>query len=155
MFSWWRLPSNLNVVINKINKRVIMGLLFYLDCFYFYLFKYGTQCQGDWLARNYDNVSEWSNMSICELLFQSASTIKIKLIVSVGYKTDLIIISLKINLFSPWYSWKIAELALSNNHSLTQIWYKTIIKDLYFSYLIYRRGNHKIVKLIIIIQGPP
>jgi hypothetical protein len=24
-----------------------------------------------------------------------------------------------INLFSPWYSWKIAELALSNNHSLT------------------------------------
>jgi len=27
---------------------------------------------------------------------------------------------LKINLFSPWYSWKIAELALNNNHSLTQ-----------------------------------
>ena len=35
------------------------------------------------------------------------------------YKADLIIISLKINLFSPWYSWKIAELALNNNHSLT------------------------------------
>ena len=35
---------------------------------------------------------------------------------------DLIIISLKINLFSPWYSWKIAELALNNNHSLTSIW---------------------------------
>jgi hypothetical protein len=31
----------------------------------------------------------------------------------------LIVISLKINLFSPWYSWKIAELALNNNHSLT------------------------------------
>jgi hypothetical protein len=30
---------------------------------------------------------------------------------------------LKINLFSPWYSWKIAELALNNNHSLT---YSTI-----------------------------
>ena len=30
----------------------------------------------------------------------------------------LIIISLKINLFSPWYSWKIAKLALNNNHSL-------------------------------------
>ena len=29
----------------------------------------------------------------------------------------LIIISLKINLFSPWYSWKVAELALNNNHS--------------------------------------
>jgi hypothetical protein len=27
---------------------------------------------------------------------------------------------LKINLISPWYSWKIAELALNNNHSLTQ-----------------------------------
>jgi hypothetical protein len=28
-------------------------------------------------------------------------------------------ISLKIYLFSPWYNWKMAELALSNNHSLT------------------------------------
>jgi hypothetical protein len=27
------------------------------------------------------------------------------------------IISLKINLFSPWHSWKITELALNNNHS--------------------------------------
>jgi hypothetical protein len=32
---------------------------------------------------------------------------------------DLIIIKFKINLFSLWYSWKIAELALSNNYSLT------------------------------------
>ena len=31
---------------------------------------------------------------------------------------DLIIISLKINLFSSWYNWKIAELVLNNNHSL-------------------------------------
>ena len=30
-------------------------------------------------------------------------------------------ISLKINLFSPWYSWKIAELALNNNNSLTHL----------------------------------
>jgi len=28
---------------------------------------------------------------------------------------------LKINLFSPWYSWKITELALNNNHSLTHL----------------------------------
>ena len=28
-------------------------------------------------------------------------------------------ISLKINLLSPWYVWKIAELVLSNNHALT------------------------------------
>jgi hypothetical protein len=33
----------------------------------------------------------------------------------VYYKVDPIIISLKINLFSPWYSWKIGEMALSNN----------------------------------------
>ena len=32
-----------------------------------------------------------------------------------------VIISMKINLFSPWYSWKIAELALNNNHSITSI----------------------------------
>jgi hypothetical protein len=36
-------------------------------------------------------------------------------------KSNLIIVSLKINLFSPWYSWKIAELALNNNHSLLWI----------------------------------
>ena len=34
-------------------------------------------------------------------------------------KKDLLLISLKIDLFSPWYSWTIAELALNNNHSLT------------------------------------
>ena len=37
----------------------------------------------DWLARNEDNVSEWGNMSICGLLFQWASTIKIQLSVLV------------------------------------------------------------------------
>jgi hypothetical protein len=35
----------------------------------------------DWLAQN--NVSEWSDMSICGLLFQWASTIKIQLSVLV------------------------------------------------------------------------
>ena len=33
----------------------------------------------DWLARNQDNVSEWSDMSIRGLLFQWASTIKIQI----------------------------------------------------------------------------
>ena len=33
----------------------------------------------DWLARNQNIVSEWSDMSICRLLFQWASTIKIQL----------------------------------------------------------------------------
>ena len=35
-------------------------------------------------------------------------------------KADLIIIALQLNLFSPSHSWKIAELARNNNHSLTQ-----------------------------------
>jgi hypothetical protein len=33
----------------------------------------------------------------------------------------LIIISLKTSLFSPWFSWEIANLALNNNHSLNWI----------------------------------
>ena len=69
----------------------------------------------DRLARNQNNLSEWSDMSTRGLLFQWDSTINIQLSALVEYKADLIIISLKINLFSPWNSWKIAELALSNN----------------------------------------
>jgi hypothetical protein len=33
----------------------------------------------DWLAPNHNNVSKWSNMSTCGLLFQWASTLKIQL----------------------------------------------------------------------------
>ena len=72
-----------------------------------------------WLARN--NVPEWGDMSIRRQLFQWTSTIKIELSVLVKYKADLIMISLTINLFSPRYSWKIAELALNSNHSLPPI----------------------------------
>ena len=36
-----------------------------------------------WLARNRNNVSEWSDMSICALLFKWASTMKIQLSVLV------------------------------------------------------------------------
>jgi hypothetical protein len=71
------------------------------------------------LARNQDNVFEWGDISIHALLFQWASTIKIQLSMLVEYKASLILISLKINLFSPWNSWQIGELALSNNNSLT------------------------------------
>jgi hypothetical protein len=71
----------------------------------------------NWFVQNPNNVSKWSDMSSRGLLFQWASTIKIQLSLLVYYKADLINISLKINLFSPWYSWKIAELALNNNHS--------------------------------------
>jgi hypothetical protein len=76
----------------------------------------------DWLARAQENVYKWGNMSICRLLFQWASTIKIKLRVLVLYEEDIIIISLKIDLFSPWYSWK-----TTNTHSIYKIrcWGKT------------------------------
>ena len=45
------------------------------------------------------------------------------------YKVYLIIISLKNNLFSPWYSWKIAELALNNNH-LTSFLFSIFTKSI-------------------------
>jgi hypothetical protein len=73
----------------------------------------------DWFALNQNNMSEWSDMSTSGLLFQWASTIQILLRVLVYCKVDLIIISLKTNVFSLWYSWQISELALINNHSLT------------------------------------
>jgi hypothetical protein len=53
------------------------------------------------LARNQNDVSEWSDISTRGLLFQWVSIIKIQLSVLVWYKADLIIISLIINLFSP------------------------------------------------------
>ena len=52
------------------------------------------------------------------LLFQWASTIKIQRSLLV-YKVHIIIISLKCNLFSSQYSWKIASLAWNNDHPLT------------------------------------
>ena len=54
------------------------------------------------LARNQDNVSEYGDRYIRWLLFQWANTIKYKLSMLVYYKADLIIISLKINVFSSW-----------------------------------------------------
>jgi hypothetical protein len=44
------------------------------------------------------------------------STMQIQLNMLVYNKAKLIIISLKMNLYSPWYSRNIAELALTNNH---------------------------------------
>jgi hypothetical protein len=54
-----------------------------------------------WVARNQNNVSEWSDISTRGLLFQWASTIQIQLNVLIKNKVDLIIISLIINFFSP------------------------------------------------------
>ena len=73
----------------------------------------------DWLTRNQDNVSECADISTHGLLFQWASIIKnttkrVGLVQSGSYHHFI-----EINLFSPWYSRRIVELALSNNHSLT------------------------------------
>jgi hypothetical protein len=65
----------------------------------------------DWLALNQDIVSKWSDMSTYGLFSVSVSVL-------FQYKADLILISLKYNLFSSWYGWKIAHLALNNNHLL-------------------------------------
>jgi hypothetical protein len=56
-------------------------------------------------------------------------------------KTDLIIISLKIILFSPWYSWKIAELGLNNNHSHSLIG-KSFTKGLVHSEVLEEIEKH-------------
>jgi hypothetical protein len=73
----------------------------------------------DWLACNQDNGSECVNMSIHRLLFQWSSTIKMQTkgvgLVQSGLHHHLI----ENILFSPWYNWKIAELVLDNNHSIT------------------------------------
>ena len=42
-----------------------------------------TRKSKDWLAQNQNNVSKWSDMSTCGLLFQWASTKKIQLSVLV------------------------------------------------------------------------
>jgi hypothetical protein len=48
--------------------------------------------------------------------FSKLALCKIQKSVLVLYEADLIINSLKISLFSAWYSWNKAELALNNNH---------------------------------------
>ena len=73
----------------------------------------------DWIARNKDNVSEWSDMYTHGKLLQWAIIIKIQLSMVLRYTIDIIISSLKSNLFLPWHSWNIAHLALHNNHSFT------------------------------------
>jgi hypothetical protein len=65
------------------------------------------------LSQSHDNAHEWSNLSICRLLFQWSSSIKIQLsmllITSSSYEDVLVLL---------WYSWKIANMALNNNLSL-------------------------------------
>ena len=99
----------------------------------------------EWLARNQDNMSDWDCMSIRRLLFQSASTMKIQLSVLVEYKADLIIISLKINLLSSWYRWKVADLALNNNHSITPCEWGWKTDSAYTNSLIFTSTRHTFI----------
>ena len=73
----------------------------------------------DCVAQNQDNVSKGCHMSTCGLLFQWSCTIKIQLSVFESSAKLIFIVSLKCNLFSPWYRWKIVHLDLNNNHSHT------------------------------------
>ena len=52
--------------------------------------------------------------------------------------------SLKINLFSSWYSWKVAELALNTNHSLNILPPLIIFSD---SFPVYYHAVYKIANL--------
>ena len=90
----------------------------------------------DWLARNWDNVSEQSNMSTNGLLFQWPSTIKNQLSVLVKYKRTSSLFHW-IKLVLSWYSWKIAELALNNNHSFYCL---NLILDIYLHNSSFVRG---------------
>ena len=71
-------------------------------------------------SRNKDNVSKWSHMSICGLLFQWASTKKNQInsvsLVQSGHQYHLI--EMKIVLVMIYGSWKILHLVLNNNNSL-------------------------------------
>jgi hypothetical protein len=50
--------------------------------------------------------------------------------VLVWNKVDITIIPLKLNLLSPWYSWQIVALALSNNQSITLIFDDSFVSKL-------------------------
>ena len=101
----------------------------------------------DWLARNQNNVSKWSDMSTSELLFQWANTIKIQLSTLVSYKADIIIISLKYKLFSPWYNWKIVltmiQLKNCYHHDTTEKKFLTMIQLKNCSLTILLKKNKK------------
>ena len=63
----------------------------------------------DWLARNQNNLLEWSDMSTCILLYQWAIVIKS----NSAYKADIILPAVT------WYRHTLtAHLALNDNHLL-------------------------------------
>jgi hypothetical protein len=81
-------------------------------------YKIGICCFSAKHAALRSKSKDWLVMSTWGLLFQWVNITTIQLSVLIYYKADIIINSLKLNLFSPWYIWKIAHLALKQ-HSLT------------------------------------
>ena len=65
-----------------------------------------------------------------------------------GLPLHQVIISLKINVFSSWYGWKIAELALKNKHSLTHsyAWGRRILVSIIITWC---RNNSKYATVFI------
>jgi hypothetical protein len=113
----WDFYVNIRVKVGK-HPQVILAMYLYLG-----------QEQKDACKRNlyyiysfvwfWNIVDHWFVTGVCHRSYIIAARI-IKFLWREDYRIqNLIILSSKINLFSPWYSLKIAELALNNNHSLT------------------------------------
>jgi hypothetical protein len=80
----------------------------------YYRFKIRIKCQGG------------ATFVLADCCFSALALKYIHLNVWVRNKAEPIIISWNINLFSPGYNWKIAELALNNDHSGYTIWCLTL-----------------------------
>jgi hypothetical protein len=80
------------------------------------------------------------------ILLNTLHLISVLLALSLGIQKVisiwLLILVWTVNLFSPWYSWKVTELAFNNNHSLTQsltsIWTRS-----YLTYKGFPTTKHK------------
>jgi hypothetical protein len=69
-------------------------------------------------------LDHWNNSPQVDILLHSDTLFWLRANQSLLFLFNAACLALyirKINLFSPWYSWKLAELALTNNHTLTQI----------------------------------
>ena len=65
-----------------------------------------------WMTRNQDNMSEWSDISTCRLALWKSNKVCWSTVQSRHHHH-----SIKCNLFSSWYGWKIAYLEFNNKHT--------------------------------------
>ena len=70
-----------------------------------------------------DNVSRGAKCLPVDCCFSELTLLKSNSSVLVLYKADTIIFSSKSNLFSPWYSWKVAHLVLNDTHFTINTFY--------------------------------